>query len=380
MLIHRAGAGAFALLVAFCPAATANASGTVANTSPSGNSASPTPTSGARGHGTLPRATFGIAPATPHQVDNRSEFSYVLGPTMHYTDYAAVRNFSPTPLKLTISAVDLGNDSSGNIEAGVSQADAKDAGRWITLEHATTVRVPGQTSVGPGQVIVPFTITVPQNASVGDHAAEILATLTTRSRGANNQNVLLHQRIGARVFVRVPGNPEAALAIRNLSVQYSGGSMYPFTSGKLHVQYTLVNTGNVTLSVTQAGSVSGWFGAHVSASAEQAPPVPALLPGGSASADYTLGDVPPEIMDHFKVTASATYATDTTLNQAKQTEVAALAVSGSKSFWAIPWLLIIIVVVLILLAVGGRRWRRERKRRTPQPRHRHKPTELQSAR
>lgn len=322
------------------------------------------------GRATTNRATFGIAPATPTRVDNRTEFSYVLAPTAHYDDYAAIRNFSAKPLTLTISAVDLGNDAAGNVEAGLNQSSAKDAGRWITFDHAPTLIVPGQGRTGPGQVIVPFHISVPANVSVGDHAAEILTTLTTLSRGKNSQNVLLKQRIGARVFIRVPGNPHAALAIRGLSVNYSGGFAYPLASGTLQVRYTIVNTGNVTLNVTQGAAISGWFGAHVSVPANQAPQLPVLLPGESAAMSYVIGDVPRAIVDHFTVTAKAAYGTDTTLNQARPTELGQVApVSVSARFWAIPWLLILVVVALILLAIGFWWWRRRRRRDRQLPKH-----------
>jgi hypothetical protein len=314
------------------------------------------------------RVTFGIAPATPGHADNRTEFGYRLAPATRYDDHVALDNFSAKPLTLRISAVDLSNDASGAIEAGTDHAAARDAGRWVRLRHRSTVVVPPQTRRGPGQVIIPFTVSVPAKVTPGDHAAEILGTLTTTSRH-HNTNIQLNQRIGVRMFIRVPGDLRPAVAVRDLSVSYRNNWGNPVGSGRAVVHYRIVNTGNVVLDTKQAASIDGWFGTGLAVPAGDTPEIRQLLPGRSASISFVLDGVWPSIARDFHVTVTPAFTTASTpLDQSSgvgRTRLA--AVTASSSFFAVPWVLIAVVIVLLLIAAAWW-WRRRTRRRSGAPR------------
>jgi hypothetical protein len=335
---------AAAVAVLFSAAAPAIAD----TTSPPPGAATTSPsdgTSSSSSAGKTPdRATFGVAPATPGQKDGRTAFDYHLAPGAKYSDNFVVNNFSAEPLSLTISAVDVTNQSDGSLSAGLDQKSATDAGKWIALGHASTVVVAPQSSGGPGQVFVPFTVTVPNNASPGDHAAAVLATLTSTSHQPGANNVQLNQRVGARVLIRIAGPLHPMLEIHGLSASYRG-TINPAGSGRVKVHYEITNAGNTILGARQNVTISDKFGTHHPAPAADTPEIPLLLPGKSATMDFTLNGVYPAFLEKLTVNLtplvqsadSATFHVD--------------PVSASTTFWAIPWPATILFALLIAAAV-----------------------------
>ena len=67
------------------------------------------------------------------------------------------------------------------------------------------MQVPAQTPTGPGEVIEPIAVHVPLKAPPGDHVGGIVASLQTVGTNRSGQRVVLDQRVGTRVFVRVSG-------------------------------------------------------------------------------------------------------------------------------------------------------------------------------
>jgi hypothetical protein len=135
---------------------------------------------------------------------------------------------------------------------------------------------------------VPITITVPEDASPGDHTGAVIAASDAISTGDDGEIVTLDRRTGTRLLVRVNGPLTPSLAITNLSTDYDS-SMNPL-GGSATVTYDIENQGNVRLSGTTVVSVAGPFGlGEVVLPPQQ---FPELLPGERTSFSVELADVP----------------------------------------------------------------------------------------
>jgi hypothetical protein len=300
------------------------------------------------------RATFGVSPSTPGRYDNRTYFGYRLAAPSHYGDYVSLNNYSAKPVALSVAAVDLSNAKDGSISAGLSQQDATDAGKWIKLDHSPEVIVPPQTSAGPGQVVIPFTVDVPAGTTPGDHAGAIIATLTTISHDKNQTNLKLNQRVGARVLIRVAGALKPNMEITGLSATYEQ-TINPFGKGKAKVHYTIKNTGNTILGAKQSVTISDKFGDH-RVPASDTPEIPLLLPGKSATMQFTVSDVRPLIFE--KLTVKVTPL----VQSSDQSSVHIGAVTASTTFLAVPWALIGLILFVIAGGIALFLWRRHRIR------------------
>ena len=99
---------------------------------------------------------------------------------------------------------------------------------------------------------MPFTLTVPSDATPGDHTGGVLAAVTEQRTTTNGQRVNVDRRIAARVYLRVNGPLTSSLQIDRLSAAHDGPIV---GNGTVTVTYRVRNTGNVRLRAT----------AHVSA-------------------------------------------------------------------------------------------------------------------
>ena len=109
----------------------------------------------------------------------------------------------------------------------------------------STVRNWFQVQAGQTQIVA-FTITVPENATPGDHAG-IAATVQSVGPSADGNQVSIESRVGFPIMTRVTG--ELTLAIEPGSVEYHL-SWNPFEPGQITARYTIVNDGNVRIQAT----------------------------------------------------------------------------------------------------------------------------------
>jgi hypothetical protein len=288
------------------------------------------------------RVTFGIAPASATGTNGRSYLSYGVTPGAALRDYVAVLNYSSVRLSLQVYVTDASETSSGGFGLLPAGSAAKGVSSWVSLPPSfSTVRVPAKTSTGPGQVIVPLTVRVPDNATPGDHVGGVVVSLRTTGTNATGQNVVLLQRVGTRVFIRVAGKLAPKVTVEDLHPSYQG-TMNPLGKGQVRVSYVLRNTGNVDLALNhQVVKVSGLFGSSRQAVLGGAS---LLIPGAKLDESVILTGVWPEFLLHTTVSAHPFAA-------AGSAEPSPVAASASATLWAVPWSPIV-VLVIIILAVG----------------------------
>ncbi len=289
--------------------------------------------------------TFGVRPATAQAPDTRSNFSYSATPGAVVRDFVAVSNVSTDPVTLRVYASDAFNTPDGGFDLLAAGKDPVDVGRWSALDRSEVV-VAGRTTV-----IVPFTLSVPTNATPGDHTGGIVASLTTEATNAEGQRVAVEQRVGARVYLRVSGDLRAELAVSELTASYSGDW---FGRGSTAVSYVVRNTGNVRLSGKQKVRVDTPWGAETEAPG--LPDLPELLPGNSFRVETVVSGVLPAgwLTGHVRVEPAPP----------ANTEVAVGEVEASVTIAAVPWLLVVLLLVVLALAIYWR-WRRRRRRQRP---------------
>lgn len=275
---------------------------------------------------------WSIRPADASGPDGRSRFSWDLDPGASLTDYVSVRNLGSEPLSLRVYASDAVTTPDGGFDVLPGDVRPEALGAWIALERELVDLAPGES------VVIPFTVTVPANATPGDHPGGIVASLSRAADGEGGA-VRLDYRVGLRAYLRVAGDLTPILTIENLRLDYSG-SLNPIAGGETAVAYTVTNPGNVRLTATQRIRITGPLGVTL---AESEPfEIPQVLPGQSYNASTTLTGVPPAFRLKAEVVLEPIVPGDAALSSAP--------VSASTSTLALP---LSQLIVLALLAAAA---------------------------
>jgi hypothetical protein len=291
--------------------------------------------------------TFGAGPANTKAPDGRTIFAFNASAGGSIESHIAVLNLTRHREVLRVYTVDVSSGTDGGYVYAARSAPRLGAGSWVTVG---TPHEAGFIKAAPrSTTILPVHLSVPTNASPGDHAAAVIVSLTGLVKGKSGQLVDLEQRVATRVLIRVSGTLRPQLSIENLRASYAS-RLNPIPGGPVTVRYTVTNTGNAVLSGTQQVSIHGMLGTTVHA--KGLPAIPTLLPGGSFVVTAHLPDVFPEL----RMTANVQV---TPVGLASDADPGLSVVTASTHVWAIPWLVIGVLILLLLLGIWRyRRWRR----------------------
>lgn len=294
-----------------------------------------------------PEVTWGVRPAPGADGEQRENYVYEIEPGDEVTDAIVVANYDAVPLVLDVYAADAFTTSSGQLDAATRDVTPRGVGAWA-------LPVADRITIEPGESVeVPFTISIPENATPGDHAGAILTALTTPQI---EDGVSVDRRLGIRMHVRVAGDLAPTLLVDDLRVDYAG-TLNPFGLGEATISYTVRNVGNTRLTADQSVTASGPFGVFAAEAADLAS-VPELLPGEEWPVTVRLAGVVPT----FVLTADVTLAPEL---PAETVGVTPSTVEASAMTAAIPWMLlalVLLVVGAIVLTVLRTRRRRARDR------------------
>lgn len=284
--------------------------------------------------------TWGTGPTDNEVGTGRPNFSYDAKPGGTLRDAIDVVNRSDRALELKIYASDAFTTESGVLDLLPADQEPVDVGTWIGLDEEELTVPAGKT------VTVPFTLTVPDNATPGDHTGGIVTSLVT---GETDGQVSVDRRIGSRVMIRVAGDLRPELSVTDVQTSY-GGTANPFSSGALHVTYTVTNTGNVRLAAHQTIGAAGPFG--LLGQATRPADLPELLPGDSLTLDADLAGIWPTVRVDVEIALDPYASTG---------DVSAPPAIGGAGLWALPWgqvVLLLAVAALIWLVILLRRRRK----------------------
>jgi len=287
---------------------------------------------------------WAVEPSGPTGTGSRDFFVYQLKPGQSLKDTVGVSNFSDQPLTFRIYARDAFS-TPGDASFGLAgeEDQPSDVGSWITMPPDVK-----QYTVQPGtRADIPFIITVPPDATPGDHAGGIIAALVRpeeQSTQGAGLNVL--QRVGARVYTRVDGPLSPAMDVTQLKVTYDNSFLGLFGGGPATVTYELKNAGNVRLTPQVSVKLKDPLGRTV----QTAPlkDIAELLPGASIVISQSFTDVEPVGRLTAEVSAH-TYGEG------------AASVTRTETVWAVPWVLIVAGIVAVVLLLV---WLRRRRRRS----------------
>ncbi|MFF0227303.1 WxL protein peptidoglycan domain-containing protein [Streptomyces sp. NPDC004629] len=295
--------------------------------------------------------TWTVRTAPNSYGSDRSSFGYGINPGGRIEDAMVVANRGKDPLTLAVYAADGFTTETGRLDLLTRDKKSVGVGAWVHAGRDSVVVRPGRT------VRVPFTVSVPDNATPGDYVGGILTSLKQSDDAAG---INVDRRLGIRVKLRVSGELKPRLEIEDLKVSYDG-TLNPFGKGDATVGYTIHNTGNAILSARQTASLAGPFG-RLRADADAVAAPPELLPGESWKVTVPVHGVTPA----FRLTATATLTP--LLTDASGSTTALKRVEAGAGGWAVPWTLLLIVVVLaaavaawLVLARRSRARRRQRE-------------------
>jgi dihydroorotate dehydrogenase (fumarate) len=219
--------------------------------------------------------TAGIAgaPSDGGKIDQtRSRFSYQVEPGQVIQDEYLVSNSGSTSSEVTVYATDAYNLENGDYALLDSNLPPQDVGTWVTFTDGSTRMV---LSLAPGESrALPFSVTVPADASPGDHAGGLIISSLTES-----DQVKLDRRIATRLYLRVKGDVTALMTVSSISAEYLP-SFNPF-AGTTNIAFTITNNGNVSLGANAVAVVKGLFGIPLSGTVRLE--IPEMLPGTSRS-------------------------------------------------------------------------------------------------
>lgn len=286
--------------------------------------------------------TWSVRPADASGEDGRAWVEQELDPGATAVEHMAVRNLSDQEVTFRLSAADGYFGDNGRFGMLPSDQESVDAGLWIEVQDSVTV--------GPDETaIVPFTTTVPQNATPGDHAAGIAASVLSEQVAEDGTTVGVESRVGFRVMTRVTGELIPSAAVEAVASSYDL-SWNPLSPGTAQVTFEVVNTGNARLMITGAVAAGGRevaFPGEDEIDQE-------LLPGERRKFTVTLDDVWP----WFYVPASLE-VTPAVIGEGEGAQVDPVA--ADAGFWAVPWPHLIVLAGIALM-IASSLWGRRRSK------------------
>lgn len=292
--------------------------------------------------------SWSVAPSTASGKDTRTHFDYAgIKPGSVVHDHVGISNFSTKPVTFRVYAEDGVTTADGSIGLQSAAQKSVDIGAWVHLDQ-NTVTVPARAKLN-----MPFTVTVPANATPGDHVGGVIASVTQNVQAGK---VTREDRVGVALYLRVNGPLRPAFGIESVSFGGYHGTPNPFGGGWTSVSYTVHNTGNVRLGGNQTVTVTGPFGiplatVHPAALYE-------LLPGGSVRVTARVnGIVPMGPMGVHVTVDPAVVPGSPGLTTPVQ------PVTYTVGMWATPWSQLLLLLVLIAIVWVVVRTLRRRRRR-----------------
>ncbi|MDR1118496.1 MAG: hypothetical protein LBL01_04280 [Bifidobacteriaceae bacterium] len=296
--------------------------------------------------------TWGVQPANAAGPDGRSAFDFQVAPGTQIEDWIAVTNYSGAEAGFRVYAADATTDydTAGYTLIGAEQAST-DLGSWTAVDsgpaecpdtddeaeeacaHDLGVRV----TLAAGETLtLPFVVTVPFDATPGDHSAGVVASFEQATADESGTMVLMEQRVGARIYLRVDGPLAAAVGVAGVTASYDG-TWNPVGRGSAVVGFDIANTGNVRLSGSPRVELAGPFG--IPLGAFTAEPVQNLLPGATGHVTAVVPQVAPLFLLSAKVMVTPLPGDgDVARGDAAEGDALDLAPAvGTARTWAVPW-------------------------------------------
>ncbi|THV29548.1 WxL protein peptidoglycan domain-containing protein [Glycomyces paridis] len=304
-------------------------------------------------------ATWGVNPSSQDGPDGRAAFDYALDPGETVIDFVGVSNFSTEPITLRLYASDAYTGESGAFDLLPSGTEPVDVGSWIGFNEQTLTVAPET------RLDVPFALTVPADATPGDHVGGIVAAVTEAATDASGAEVLVERRVGARVHLRVAGELDPLLSPEVGQATYHYG-WNPVEPGSITFDYEVENTGNVRLQGTLVARVAGPW--DLLAREVVIAELPQILPGDRFTGTAEIEGVWPLVRLDAALIVRPEAVDEADLESrlpSRNTEAGLWAPPWSQAAVAVALLLVLRVIVIL---------RKRKRRKATQDEHRNDDT------
>jgi hypothetical protein len=275
----------------------------------------------------------GGKPANPRSDNPRTKSIFIYTLEAGQTTKDGVRIINNTSKKQTrdVYATDSQLASGGNFTCKQRVEAKTDVGAWLHLSKSQV------TVAANDNTVIPFTVTVPSNPSVGEHDGCIAIQTADQSKNGAKSGVVLSFRSAIRVAVTIPGKIVKALAIKSIETTTDDNDIV--------VTPTLKNTGNVSLDTKVKASLDGFGSTGTSGSYP-------ILPRSEASWNFTIKK--PFWGGWYRAVVTATYNSTPSSGIGNSSGVDKTLVKKSGLFFIAPApaAMVIDLVVLVALAVA----------------------------
>lgn len=173
-------------------------------------------------------------------------FIFNLGPGESAEDYVEVFNYTEESQRLLIHAYDSEPSNIGAFALTGSNNIQTGIGKWVKVEQEE-IEIPAGESRA-----VKFTITIPQDANVGEHSGAITAQTTQYKAIVGFTGAAIGTRVGARIYNTVPGDIVKKIKITDFSINENKEKK------EYEIVVTAKNEGNVSVSPLARLHIEGW--------------------------------------------------------------------------------------------------------------------------
>jgi Bacterial protein of unknown function (DUF916) len=290
--------------------------------------------------------TWAVQPSGKDGPTGRAYFVYDVSPGQRIDDRVAITNLSGQSMTFTVYGADAFTAEDGGFGLRPATQRPTDVGSWAVFAERTYRIAAGK------RAIIPFHVSVPANASPGDHTGGIVASVAQVRAAGDGQNVNVDRRVAARIYLRVAGEIRPSLQIDAMKIGYAN-PLNPFGTAPVVVSYRLRNTGNVRLKGTGQVQVRGPFGWLLAGT--DPVDVPELLPGGSITVTEQINGIVPAGRLGVRVTLEP-ITSERVLDP----------VTRTAGVWAVPWLWLAAILTVVAVFIV-RRLLRNRSRPVSPP-------------
>jgi LysM repeat protein len=262
----------------------------------------------------------------PNNPLSQTWFIYNLAPGKSKEDSLTIKNNSDQQASVSLYAVDSTTNNMGEFALEEENASRDYIGKWIKLETNRLTLEPKE------EKRVKFTISIPEDAAVGEISGGIIIQKDLTEAQKNTKNgFVISTRIGIRVYETVPGKTTKAASLSDANIEYDkSNKAYLYT-------ITVKNEGNVSLESAIRLNLRGTLPYQQSRTLEQN----ILVPPGKAQ--KVIFNLDKDMIGRFEADAELKY---------KDTDGTEKAVTVSPvPFFAYPHDLALALGILLLLNV-----------------------------
>lgn len=286
--------------------------------------------------------TWSVRPGDDAGEDGRAWVEWDADPGETLTEHMVVTNHGSTDVEFQLAAADGYFTDAGRFNMLPSDTESADAGTWIELPESVVV-------AAGGSEVVPFTVTVPEDATPGDHPAGVAASVLSDGSGT----IGVESRVGFRVMTRVEG--ELAPALAAAATATYDGDINPFSPGTIEVAYEIENTGNTRLQTQPSVTVSGPFG--LGSQTIEGEEIAEIAPGETRRGTVRIRSAWPLFTYDVSVAAEPEAVSDELAFDGAEAARAEISVA------AMPWPQLVVIALAIALIVWGIAHRRRERER-----------------